>query len=119
MEPVEKPIKKPRMKRSEELKLLEEASFSEPVDTLEKPKKPRSQKQIDAFERCREARKSKATAKKAEPKQQEPEVEIEYEEEQERPQAPKRQYKPRAPKAPAQAQESQRTEIPPMQYNFV
>lgn len=115
MEPVEQPIKKPRMKRSENLKLLEEASFSEPIDTLEKPKKPRSQKQIDAFERCREARKSKATAKKAEPKQQEPEVELELEEEPERAKAPKRQYKPRAPKA----QQEQERAPSPMQYNFV
>jgi hypothetical protein len=115
MEPIEQSLKKPRMKRSEEVKLLEEASFSEPVDTLEKPKKPRSQKQIDAFERCREARKSKATAKKAEPKQHEPEVEIEYEEEPERIQTPKKQYKPRTPKIQAQAQESHQ----PMQYNFV
>ena len=101
MEPIDQPVKKPRMKRSEELKLLEEIQINEPCDTLEKPKKPRTQKQIDAFERCREARKTKATAKKAQPKEQEPEVELKYEEEEEEetPQAPKKQYKPRAPKA--------------------
>jgi hypothetical protein len=117
MEPIDQPVKKPRMKRSEELKLLEEIPINEPCDTLEKPKKPRTQKQIDAFERCREARKTKATAKKAQPEEQEPEVELKYEEEEERPQAPKKQYKPRAPKA--QPQYEQQRAPSPIKYNFV
>jgi hypothetical protein len=117
MEPIDQPVKKPRMKRSEELKLLEEIQINEPCDTLEKPKKPRTQKQIDAFERCREARKTKATAKKAQPKEQEPEDELKYEEEEERPQAPKKQYKPRASKA--QPQYEQQRAPSPIKYNFV